>query len=145
MTETGSDRRAEALDRQFQREHERIHEVARALAAARDLPELLHRLAVFRVDAAAHFRQEEGPGGFFEFVRSRSSANLHRIREIEREHEAFLAAIEQLDRRVRECLAGPVADLLREAGRMVEQFRRHEAAEGRLLTDVLYADSDAAD
>lgn len=145
MSDADSDMRAEEMGEQFEIDHEKIHQVARDIATARDLPELLQRLAVFRGDVTAHFRQEEAPGGFFEFVRSRSSAHLGRAHEIEREHAAFLRAIEHLDGRIRECLAGPVADILRQAGEMVEWLKRHEAAEGKLLMDTLYVDTDATD
>lgn len=145
MTDADSDMRAEEIGEQFEIDHDKIHQVARDIANARDLAELLQRLAAFRADVTTHFRQEEAPGGFFEFVRSRTSANLGRVHEVEGEHIAFLTAIDQLDRRVRECLAGPVADILRQAGEMVERLKRHEAAEGKLLMDALYTDSGAED
>lgn len=143
MTDADSDMRAEEMGEQFEIDHEKIHQVARDIATARDLPDLLQRLAEFRAGVTAHFRQEEAPGGFFEFVRTRTSGNLGRVHDVEDEHTSFLAAIDQLDRRIRECLAGPIADILRQAGEMVERLKRHEAAEGKLLMDALYTDSGA--
>jgi hypothetical protein len=121
-------------------QHRTIQDAARQMESARDLDELLRRLAGFRALLVPHFASEEAPEGYFDVVRSHASCHVGWVDEFGREHRAFLAEIDQLSERARACIAGPVAEILRQAADLTRRLREHEARENDLLIDALYVD-----
>lgn len=121
-------------------EHRSIREATQLLEAAPDLPVLLARLASFRSLLVAHFGSEESPGGFFDTVRESAGRHVGKVAALAREHETLLEAADRLAASARACLAGPVADTLRQASAFAERLRQHEVAENELLVDALYVD-----
>jgi hypothetical protein len=121
-------------------EHRRIEQLARRVGDAPDIAELLRRLEEFRATIVPHFDQEEAPGGFFDLIRSRAARHLDRVRALEAEHGALLGEIDRIADQARACLAGPIAEILRQAGSLARGLSAHEARETRLLVDTLYID-----
>lgn len=140
MSDTGSEHPGSGMSDQIGEEHQEIHAMTREIQAARTLPDLLRKLETFQAAVRVHFSHEEAPGGFFEFIRSRSSWNYGGVHALEQEHREFLVSVAALEAKVREFLAGPFASLMAEAARLTEQLHRHEAEESRLLTETLYTD-----
>lgn len=121
-------------------EHREILMSAQRLGGSPDLPELLRRLEEFRALLTPHFQEEEKPDGFFDLIRTRSGRHLGRVRDLENEHRILVAAVDGLTARAQECLAGPVAEILRQAGDLARRLSEHEARENALLIDALYVD-----
>jgi len=121
-------------------QHHRIQQMARQVGDAPDLAELLRRLEEFRTTIVPHFAGEEAPGGFFDLIRGRAARHLDRVQQLETEHGTLLREVDRLADRARACLAGPVAEILRQAGALARGLTDHEARENRLLVDTLYID-----
>jgi hypothetical protein len=121
-------------------QHRHIRLLAERVKTAPDLVQLLQCLREFRAAAVLHFADEEAPEGFFEIVRSRAGRHLDTVQRFEREHQTLLGEIDRVAERARECLAGPVADILRVASELAHQLNDHEARENELLLDALYID-----
>ena len=84
--------------------------------------------------------REETAEGLYNMIRSMAPRLLGRMAQLEKEHQTFLDDIDLLGTRARECLAGPVAEVLREAQALTRRLRKHEAAEDEVLLDTLYND-----
>jgi len=121
-------------------EHRRIRNLTRQIEGSRDLPELLQRLQEFRTLLVPHFLGEEAIDGLYDIIRRMSPRQLARVDDLEKEHRAFLAAIDEVAERARACLAGPVAAVLTEARALARRVRDHEAREDALLLDTMYVD-----
>ena len=83
---------------------------------------------------------EEAPGGFFDSVRGaapRFGATIEALRE---DHRLFLKDVDALATGARACLAGPVAEVLKQAAELGRRLRDHETREGEVLLDALYDD-----
>jgi hypothetical protein len=93
-----------------------------------------------RAALVPHFQAEETAGGFFDVVRDAAPRHLGRVAQLAREHEAFLAGIDDLVAGARACLAGPVAQVLTQAEQLAGRLRAHEAGENELMIDALYVD-----
>jgi hypothetical protein len=126
-------------------EHFRIRDLTRQLGKARDLHELLTRLAHLRPLLVAHFGREEGPGGLFDTIRSMGLDHVGRLDRFAGEHQSLLADLDALVACAQACLAGPVAEILRDGQALASKVRRHEAAEDNLLLDTLYTDFGSGD
>ena len=120
--------------------HQQIREMTRRLEEAANLVELLAGLQAFRALLVPHFADEEGPDGFFDLVRTATSRHLVDVRQLEREHADLLRDIAALVDRAVACLAGPVAEILKQGGELARRVRDHEARESALLVDALYVD-----
>ena len=120
--------------------HQQIHEMIQRLEEAPNLLELLARLQAFRSLLVPHFADEEAPDGFFDLVRAATSRHLVNVREFEHEHGALLDELDALAERARACLAGPVAEILKQSAELARRVRDHEARESALLVDALYVD-----
>ncbi len=120
--------------------HREIQQATRQLGSASDLVDLLRRLQELRGLIAPHFMDEEKPDGFFDLIRARSGRHLGRVKELENEHQALFSAIDGLAERARACLAGPIAQILKEAADLARRMHEHEARENALLIDALYVD-----
>lgn len=125
---------------QILEEHRRVQHLVRRIGEAPDLLELLRRLEEFRTAIVPHFAEEEAPGGFFDVVRSRAARHLDRLHRLEADHGAILGELDGLAERARACLAGPVAEVLRQAAALTRRLAEHEARETRILVDTLYVD-----
>jgi len=139
-TEHGGDDSMAETREQTLAQHREIHALADRVRTAADLDELLSQLQKFRSAILAHFNEEESPDGFFEVVRARAGRHLATIRRFEAEHQAFLHDLDGLAERARACLAGPVAEILRDAGTLALRLRDHEVRENEVLLDALYVD-----
>jgi hemerythrin HHE cation binding domain-containing protein len=140
MGDPGGKHSVAGVDEQIVAEHRRIRELARQLDHAPELRELLTRLAELRGMLVAHFLREEAAEGLYNMIRSMAPRLLGRMAQLEKEHQTFLDDIDKLGTRARECLAGPVAEVLREAQALTRRLRKHEAAEDEVLLDTLYTD-----
>ena len=120
--------------------HCKVREMTRRLEAVTDLVELQARLQAFRSVLVPHFAEEEAPDGFFDLVRAATSRHLVNVREFEHEHGALLDEIDALVERARACLAGPVAQILKQGAELARRVRHHEARESALLVEALYVD-----
>jgi hypothetical protein len=119
--------------------HCKVREMTRRLEEVADLVELQARLQAFRSLLVPHFAEEEAPDGFFDLVRAETSRHLAKVRELENEHDALLHEIDTLAS-APACLAGPVAEILRQSAGLAQRVREHEARESALLVDALYVD-----
>ena len=144
MSEPSSDPDARVQD-QLLHAHEQIYAAVRQLEHARDLVELLESLQHFRRLIVAHFDDEETPGGFFDVVRTRSSRHLEVLERLGKDHGTFLDDLDGAAARARACLAGPVAEILKQGVQLAWRLRDHEARENRLLIDAMYTDSGEGD
>lgn len=117
----------------------------RQLEHARDLVEFLESLQHFRRLIVAHFNDEETPGGFFDVVRGRSSRHLSVVEQLGKDHGTFLDDLDGVAARARACLAGPVAEILKQGTQLGWRLRDHEARENQLLIDAMYSDTGEGD
>jgi hypothetical protein len=140
MTEAGSKPSEASTGQQILAEHRKIREFGQQIEQSRDLAELLGLLGKFRELLELHFMTEEAPDGFYDDIRSMSPRQLAKVDQLQKEHPAFLAAIDRVREHARACLAGPVAAVLAEAGALAGRLRTHEAAEDNLLLDTIYTD-----
>lgn len=127
-------------EEQLLAEHRQIRDLTRQIEDSRDLPELLGRLQEFRSLLVPHFLGEEAADGFYDLIRRMSPRQLARVDQLEKEHPAFVAAIDRLTEQARACLAGPVAAVLAEARTLVHRVNEHEAHEDDLLLETMYVD-----
>ena len=139
-TDTGGGSSMASAKDQIVQGHQKIQQAAKRLGSAPDLQELLQRLQEFRSLIAPHFMDEEKPDGFFDLIRARSGRHLGSVKELENEHRALFSAIDGLAERAQACLAGPVAEILRQAADLARRMHEHEARENALLGDALYID-----
>ncbi|MBI1734407.1 MAG: hemerythrin domain-containing protein [Candidatus Rokubacteria bacterium] len=121
-------------------EHQQIRQLAATLETATELEDLLRRLQHFRTTIVPHFLAEEGADGLYDTIRSLSPRQLGRVRQLEQEHRSLLEDIDRVAQRARDCLAGPVAEVLAEASALARRVRKHEAAENNMLLDTMYLD-----
>lgn len=132
-----------SVERQVLEEHRTIGSVTGRVEQARDLAELLTRLAEFKAVLEPHFRMEEAPEGFFEVVRA--SHNVGRIGQLQNDHQHVILEIDRLMACAQACLAGPIAEILTQAANLARRLREHEAREDRLLLDAMYTDTGHGD
>jgi len=125
--------------------HRTIQDLTRQLEEVADLIGLQVRLEAFRTFLEPHFAEEEAPDGFFDLVRGGASRHLAKLRQLEEEHATLLGNIDAIAEQARACLAGPVAEVLKQAARLAQRVREHEAHESALLVDALYVDVGAHD
>lgn len=129
-----------SANEQVMHAHRKIHRATRQMASAPDLVDLVQRLLELRTLITPHFTDEEKPDGFFDLIRARSGRHLGTVKELEDEHRTLLGAVDGLAERARACLAGPVAQILKDADDLARRFSEHEARENALLIDALYVD-----
>jgi len=140
MTDPAGEGAIPSVTAQAIEDHRRIREVTERLAHAQSLVDLLRRLQDLRLLMASHFTDEEAEGGFFDIIRTHASRHLGAVRQLEREHEVLLAEMDRLAEGARACLAGPVAEILKQAREFARRTQEHEARENELLLDALYVD-----
>jgi len=145
MTEPGGGESISNANAQAIEEHRKIRELTERLGHAQSLVDLLRRLQELRLLMVPHFTDEEAQGGFFDVVRTQASRHLGAVRRLEREHEVLLAELDKLAEGARACLAGPVAEVLRQAREFARRTQEHEARENELLIDALYVDVGGGD
>lgn len=111
------------------------HEVLRDLIeriedeARRERPTLYVRLEELAVLLGRHFRREEAVGGFFDRVLENAPWEEDRVRALKREHAAFLASIDFLQRRG---AGAGTPERMQEIACFISLLRAHEIAEGVL-------------
>lgn len=106
----------------------------------RDLVRLLGELGG---TLEAHFGREEEPDGFFDLIRDRSAVHIGPVEQLRREHVAFMRDVETLAEKARACLAGPVAEIYRQAADLAARLERHEKRESDLLGEAMNRDPGA--
>lgn len=145
MADIRPDPSTASAEQQVVDEHQHVQEIRRRLQNAPDLVDLLQRLHEMRALLEPHFLGEEAQDGFFDLIRARASRHLGMVESFREDHVAFLSEIDRLAARVRECLAGPVAQVLDEARNFARRLDEHEARENNLLIDAMYNDSGQGD
>lgn len=140
MADPDTTRPAAGIDPEIAADHRRIRDASRHIRDAADLGQLLVHLAEFRAVLAVHFSREEADDGFYDMVKSMSPRLLGAVDRLEHEHALILAEVDRLSDLARQCLAGPVAEVLARARALGNRLRRHEAAEDRILLDTFYTD-----
>jgi hemerythrin-like domain-containing protein len=140
MSDPSSTPPVTSVDTQILAEHRRIRELARQMEETTELRELLVRVGELRALLIGHFLVEEAEGGLYDTIRSMAPRQLGRVAQLEREHQTLVAAIDAVVARAHACLAGPVAEVLRQASEIARTLRSHEAAEDDIMIDTLYTD-----
>lgn len=143
MTEVAD--KGSSVEQQILEEHRTIRAITQHVEQARDLNELLARLAEFKTVLEPHFRTEQAPDGFFDVVRGRASHHAGRIGQLESDHDHLLGEIDRLMASAQACLTGPIAEILKQAADLSRRLRDHEAREDRLLIDAMYTDTGLGD
>ena len=141
MTEPSPDPSPAQVQEQILHDHHRVYAAVRQIEYARELRELLQSIQQLRVLIRAHFLDEEAPGGFFEVIRERSARHLAAVDGLARDHQAFLADLDKLTERALDCLAGPVAEVLKQGAQLARRMQEHEKRENRILMDAMYEES----
>ena len=123
----------------------RIADMAQLLHHAQGLGQLAQSLRTLRFTLEVHFCSEEAPDGFFDMVRERAAAYVSRVEQLRQEHVVLLRETELILDRIRACVAGPVAEIMRQAGALADRIERHEATENDLLGEAMSTDVGAGD
>jgi hemerythrin HHE cation binding domain-containing protein len=118
----------------------RIAELAGSLRHTQGLGELARSLRHLRFTLEVHFASEEAPDGFFDMLRDRAAANVARVEHLRHDHVMFLRDVDLIQDRVRACLAGPVAELMRQAAALADRVEQHEKRESDLLGEAMSTD-----
>jgi hemerythrin HHE cation binding domain-containing protein len=118
----------------------RIAELADSLRHTQGLGELARLLRHLRFTLEVHFASEEAPDGFFDMLRDRAAANVAGVEQLRHEHVLFVRDIDLIQDRVRACLAGPVAELMRQAAALADRIEKHETRESDLLGEAMSTD-----
>ena len=119
--------------------------MARSLHRAQGLGQLAQSLRTLRFTLEVHFCSEEAPDGFFDMVRERAAAYVSRVEQLRQEHVALLRETELILDRIRACVAGPVAEIMKQAGTLAYRIERHEASENDLLGEAMSTDVGAGE
>ncbi len=143
MSEADREPRAAGPEERFLEEHRRLEDVLRHVGHAHGLGELARALKDLRALIEPHFGYEEAPGGFFEMVRDRAALHLGRVEQLRQEHVSLLRDVDRIGEQARACLAGPVAEVLKQAADLARRLERHEARERELLIDAMNTDGDS--
>lgn len=126
-------------------EHRRLREFTCELETTGELGQLLTCIAEIRPALVAHFRGEEAADGFYDSVRSMVPPQMGQVDDLEKEHAALLADLDDVSARAHACLAGPVNEILRSARSFAERLRAHEAAEEELQSGIVYTEHGRGD
>jgi hemerythrin HHE cation binding domain-containing protein len=126
-------------------EDRRVAAMAGAVRRRQGLGALAHALKDLRATLVNHFAGEEEPDGFFDVIIDRAPVFIGRVEQLRHEHTTFLRDVDLILDRVRACLVGPVAEIMRDAAALAERIERHEAREGNLLGDAMRTDIGAGD
>jgi Hemerythrin HHE cation binding domain len=121
----------------------RIAELAGSLRHTQGLGELACSLRHLRFTLEVHFASEEAPDGFFDMLRDRAAANVAPVEQLRHEHVTLMHDIDAIQERVRACLAGPVAEIMKQAGALADRVARHEGRESDLLGEAMSTDAGA--
>jgi hypothetical protein len=140
MSEASEKPRLAAAEVRVVAEHRRIRDFTGQIQAARDLSELLRDLEAFRALLELHFMGEEVADGLYDTIRGMAPRQIARLDQLEKEHRQFLADLDRVALHARQCLAGPVADVLNEARDLARRLLAHEASEDDVLMDTMYTD-----
>jgi hypothetical protein len=140
MAEASDSPKLAGTDARILAEHRRIRDLTQQIESAGDLPELLGHLEPFRSLLELHFMGEEVADGLYDAIRAMAPRQIARLSQLEKEHRAFLADLDRVADHARQCLAGPVADVLNEARGVVQRLLAHERAEDDVLMDTMYTD-----
>ena len=123
----------------------RVELMAQQLKQAHGLGALVHSLKELRAILERHFSEEEAPDGFFDMVRERSAHHLGRIAQFRQQHDAFLRETDTIAALAQACLAGPVAEILKQAADLARRIEQHEMKESDLLVEAMNSDAGAGD
>jgi Hemerythrin HHE cation binding domain len=126
-------------------EHERLRHTLEHIESVTQLADLILVLQELRAELSQHFDEEEGDDGLARIVGTSNPAQLTMLGRLFQQHETFLRTADDLTDRSRDLLEGPKKAILREARRLVEDLRSHEAAETALLMDAVNTDIGAGD
>jgi hypothetical protein len=123
----------------------RIADMARSLHRVQGLGQLAQSLRTLRFTLEVHFCSEEAPDGFFDMIRDRATMYVGRVEQLRQEHVALLRETELILDRIRACIAGPVAEIMKQAGTLADRIERHEASESDLLGEAMSTDTGSGD
>lgn len=121
----------------------RVELMAQQLTQARGLGGLVRSLKELRATLERHFAEEEAPDGFFDMVGERSAHHLGPIAQLRQQHVAFLRETDMIAALAQACLAGPVAEVLKQAADLARRIQQHEMRESDLLVEAMNSDADA--
>ena len=137
--EPQSEPEATSID-QIADEHKALEESLGRLEKTTDPHLLLPRLEKLRSQLEHHFAGEEASGGIRRDVTSNAPYLLGALDKIFDEHREFLGDIDALHVKIRDCVEGPVAEILESISALARRLRAHEVRETELLSDVYYTD-----
>jgi hypothetical protein len=108
---------------------------------------LLHdRVGTVRTVLEAHVRETEGEGGFFDDVRDQAPQLLHAVEQLRAEHDALLAATDDLEREIDAARdAGDVANVRAAGVELIRRLLEHRHRGAELVYDAYQVDISAAD
>jgi hypothetical protein len=132
-------------EERIRQEHSNLKALLERVEATTDLSGLRDLVVDLRGMLGRHFVTEEEPDGFYESVAASAPHLAVRIERLLAEHAAFLADLDELVGRIESCLAGPVAELRRDAAALSKRIREHEQRETDLLSDSVYNDLGGGD
>jgi hemerythrin-like domain-containing protein len=136
---------ADVLSRAHQELREDLRDLEKAVdLASREAPaQMVTRLDGLRKHLTEHFRLEED-NGYLDSVRQRQPSRGREIDVLKEEHRQLALALDALLGEARE--AGNLGDAFAEKVRAwVEQVRRHESHENRLVQEAFNQDISAED
>ncbi len=124
----------------LEQDHDAIREILERVGATSDLNVLLPLLERLRVALLEHFEREEAPEGDYDLIANMAPETVASLQNILGEHQVFVEHLDRLIERIRACLEGPLAAILRDAGLLSESLQAHEAREMALFNDAIFSD-----
>ena len=129
----------------IEEDHDALREYLRALATATDRATLLSGLTRLSEVLSEHFAEEEGAGGLYDDLLSRSPNLASRLDALRDQHGELLESLEALKGRLQGeidavQMKDDAATSLSHALRLVERLRRHEHVESEMIASVYYSD-----
>lgn len=126
MNETMS---VEQASRELADDHERLHVLVERLRGAADLAAMAEALAELHGALAAHFNQEEKPGGLYDALGVCTPEFRQRLAVLVDDHFRFAGVVRDLRERAR-AAEGAAADSLRaDVARLLGMLADHERRE----------------
>ncbi len=121
-------------------DHDAIKEILDRIEATSDLHVLLPLLEQLRTSLLEHYEREEAPEGDYDIIANMAPDTVASLQNILGEHKVFVERLGGLIERARACLEGPLAEILRDAGSLLESLHEHEAREMALFNDAVFSD-----
>lgn len=121
-------------------DHKALGKLLVSLETTRDPHALLPQLEALAGLLQGHFRREEAADGFHEMVSGSAPHLLPSVQSLFDEHREMATQLDDLKAQARQCIEGPVAQLLAGTSELIVRLREHEQAEDELVVGALYAD-----